>query len=422
MKHEVRTHRELVADVREAVDRAVPAGANVAVISKGDDDLVRLDRHVGRHFPSLDDSGSHEYPRDSADAIAQLEDLMREGVRYLVVPATGSWWLEHYGGLRAYLDDHHRPLHDEEDVCVIYALDGGVPERGPHELAPAAEPRAELVESPIVVYGVPRSGTTYLRQLLSAHPETFITNETRIFTWARAALENLRRSVHANRDQFEAHFREALPRLIRDFYAELAPAGARYWGEKNPYYGGDGDGGWLETIEALFPGARFIQVVRDGRDVVSSLVRKAHEDGRPWADFGAAHQVWLRNLALAREFGGTLPPDSYLEVRYEELVADDLDAARRVFGFLGLDLHPRVEQFCRRQRHERTPFSGPTRNLARGADVSDWEAVFTPHQRLESLELLGGELVALGYETDDSLSERLADLRRVAGTSADGRT
>ena len=59
--------------------------------------------------------------------------------------------------------------------------------------------------------------------------------------------------------------------------------------------------------------------------------------------------------------------------------------------------------FCEAQRQERTPMSGPTRDLSQGVDRSDWEAVLSADGRLsESLDLLRDNLVRFGYEAKSS--------------------
>jgi hypothetical protein len=94
------------------------------VVSRGDDALVDLDGRTGWHFPRCDDGRyAGHYPKDSESAISHLEDLRRKGVRYLVIPATALWWLDHYEGLRSHLEQHYRLLVHRSDACAIYALD-----------------------------------------------------------------------------------------------------------------------------------------------------------------------------------------------------------------------------------------------------------------------------------------------------------
>jgi hypothetical protein len=207
-----------------------------------------------------------------------------------------------------------------------------------------------------------------------------------------------------HRDEFVEHLRAAFPQVIRDFYRSLAPE-VRYWGDKYPRYANPLNAGLLEMVVELFPGARFIQIIRDGRDVVSSLVRKQDEAGKPWATFEVANELWPSCIDYGSAFGRALPANQYFELRYEELVADDLAGARGLFGFIGLDLDPAVEAFCLSEQAERTPFSGPTRDLEEGIGASDWATVFGLGDQARSLELIGAHLVRYGYETEASLAQ-----------------
>jgi hypothetical protein len=162
------------------------------------------------------------------------------------------------------------------------------------------------------------------------------------------------------------------------------------------------------TLAPLFPEARFIHIVRDGRDVTASLVRKrSSPEGGTWATFESAHKIWLEHVGVGRKFGAGLPAGQYLEIRYEDLVKDDLAMARRVFGFLKLEVTESVAAFCRQQAVERTPFSGPTRSLASGQfERSEWQQVFSGEEQRKSLDLLGPMLRELGYPVTELESSR----------------
>lgn len=273
----------------------------------------------------------------------------------------------------------------------------------------------DLRPSPIIIFGAARSGTTYLVQLLNAHPEVYVTNEARIFMWVHQSLSVLTAdelAVFEHRGDFVAHLKEEYPRLIRRFYGKLTTR--RYWGDKSPYYAGPcPHPGCLDTIASLFPDARFIHIVRDARDVITSFLRMRHPDGKPWTDFPGAHAFWNNDVQNAADFNARRNPAHYFELRYEDLVKNDLEWARRIFAFLDVPFHSAVRKFCRVQAKGRTPFSGPTRDLGLGVNRSDWETSFTPEQRLATLELVGRHLVRFGYETEDSLKgirRRLSDL------------
>jgi GT2 family glycosyltransferase len=115
------TYRRLVTDVREIVIETVPPGSKVLVVSKGDDDLLELDGRSGGHFPQVDGgvyAGHH--PADASEAIADLEEQRSAGAEFIVFPSFSSWWLDHYGGLRTYLEKGGSVASTE--ACVIYRL------------------------------------------------------------------------------------------------------------------------------------------------------------------------------------------------------------------------------------------------------------------------------------------------------------
>jgi hypothetical protein len=280
-----------------------------------------------------------------------------------------------------------------------------------------------LSPSPIVVYGAARSGTTYLVQLLDQHPEVHVTDESRVFSWAHQALRQLAidgdtsgrerdapggTRVSARR-AFVAFARRGIAQLVHDFYRQLAPD-ARWWGDKHPHYADPEQAGLLEDIVTLFPGTRFLHIVRDGRDVVTSGLRGV------WTDFDAVHAMWTSHVERGASFGRSLPREQYFELRYEELVADDLAMARRIFDFLGIDMRPGVERFCLDQQRCRTPYCTPSRDIRSDVRRSDWAAHLDPAQRLRSLALIGDGLVRFGYETAESLA---ALRRRIAEEAAE---
>jgi sulfotransferase family protein len=273
-------------------------------------------------------------------------------------------------------------------------------------------------EWPIVIYGAARSGTTYLVQILNQHPDVYVTDEAWVFAWADEALRQLGdedRTTPRDHDEpggtrigdrraFIEHARQSLGPTIRDFYRRLAPA-ARWWGDKHPHYADPSYLTLLDSIRQLFPATRFVHLIRDGRDVVTSGLRGV------WTDFVEVHEMWTTHLDLGAAFGRGLPAGQYFELRYEDLVDDDVTMARRLFAFLGVEWHEAVESFCRAQRERRTPYCTPTRDIARDVAGSDWATYLTAEEQLRSLELLGRHLLRYGYATPRSLA---ADRRRAA--------
>ena len=115
--------------MRDVARVSLPADARVLVISKGDDDLLRLDGRHGWHFPQTAGgvyAGYH--PADSTQAIAHLETLRARGAEFLLIPATSFWWLDYYADFRRYLESQFRLLTYSQGTCVIYALDAPLAE------------------------------------------------------------------------------------------------------------------------------------------------------------------------------------------------------------------------------------------------------------------------------------------------------
>ena len=133
---EPQQYLKLIGNIRQLVDAHLPPKAVVAVVSKGDDQLLRFRRQRGCHFPQVRGgvyAGHH--PANSAEAIAHLEELKDAGVQYLLVPSTSFWWFEHYREFKQHLDGHYHEAVAEAECCRIYAL------AGPKNGRPAAAAR-----------------------------------------------------------------------------------------------------------------------------------------------------------------------------------------------------------------------------------------------------------------------------------------
>jgi O-antigen biosynthesis protein len=110
--------------VRADMRRVLPPATQVVVISKGDPDLLDLQGQDVKHFPQ-DDWGhfAGHYPADNGEAIAHLEAVRARGARFLVIPSSSFWWLEHYTDLARHLDTTYHRVWSSAD-CQIYDLAG----------------------------------------------------------------------------------------------------------------------------------------------------------------------------------------------------------------------------------------------------------------------------------------------------------
>jgi hypothetical protein len=113
--------------LRRLVETVVPAGASVLVVSRGDDELVRLRGRDGRHFPQLDDgTWAGHYPADGEAALDHLLTLAAAGASHLLVPRPAFWWLDHYPELRRYLECEARLAACDAELGVVWELTSGM--------------------------------------------------------------------------------------------------------------------------------------------------------------------------------------------------------------------------------------------------------------------------------------------------------
>ena len=207
----------------------------------------------------------------------------------------------------------------------------------------------ERQPAPFIV-GVTRSGTTLLRLMLDAHPELAIPPETHFVPTVIKRTERGRKvqSIHRvfveNRrwGDFDLDSDELLRRLKRldpldpravlrcfyDMYAEQM--GKSRWGDKTPGYQVK-----MRRIHRSLPEARFIHLIRDGRDVVLSQWSKA-QNPTPVEE---AAKRWKQRVRLTQRLASK-EPETYMELRYEELVAEPAPLIERICEFIELDFDP----------------------------------------------------------------------------------
>jgi hypothetical protein len=198
----------------------------------------------------------------------------------------------------------------------------------------------------VFIVGMNRSGTTLLRMMLDAHPELTIPPETHfvpeLIKVARehgATPEDALTAMKSAREWGDFGFTDeemlarlrALPKLkagaaVRTFYeAYMQQQGKPRWGEKTPTYVQK-----MKLIQRALPEARFVHVIRDGRDVALSVL------DRTVRDLTAADVAkrWRKKITKAREDAPQL--EYYTEIRYEDLILDTEPVLRKVAEFIDL--------------------------------------------------------------------------------------
>jgi hypothetical protein len=265
--------------------------------------------------------------------------------------------------------------------------------------------------------GCPRSGTTLLGRIADAHPRLAVIHETR---WI-ASLYKKRRGLTADgavTPELLEYLREhprfaklgvdprSLEGLLRrdppvpyaDFVAALfdlygAQRDKPLVGDKTPRYVRD-----LPTLHELWPQAKFVHLIRDGRDVCLSVLdwRKGAPRFTTWDEDAVSTTAlwWEWNVQLGREAGALLGPERYRELRYEALVTEPERECRALCGFLGL----RHDAAMLRFHQARTPddTSHPWGPVTAG--LRSWREEM-PAEDVGHFEAAAGDLLSdLGYE------------------------
>ncbi len=204
---------------------------------------------------------------------------------------------------------------------------------------------------PIFIFGLPRSGTTLIEQILASHPQVHGAGELR---QSRDTFEGLPELIGLNADPFEAVTRldrDAIERAARahlDAMQMISPQPAARITDKMPdnYM-------FIGLLATLFPRASFIHCRRDLRDVAVSCWITDFR-GMYWASdvdhIASRFQQYRRFM----EHWLQVCPGAILEVDYEDSVANLEPVARRLVDFCGLEWSPRCLDFHRTQRHVRT--------------------------------------------------------------------
>jgi len=208
--------------------------------------------------------------------------------------------------------------------------------------ASALRPRAPWTYNVDLVFlvGCPRSGTTWLQAMIASHPAIYTGPETRFFALFGALEKEFQRpdSAKAGLPVYctKEDFYKVMAELFWSFISALnyPPSKAKYFLEKTPHHCL-----FSEFILNTFPNARFIHLIRDGRAVVSSMLRASKSWGQHWAPetVDKATQSWLSHTnsgrMIAQQTKGT---DQYIEVRYEDIRQNPHYQMSKLFEWLGL--------------------------------------------------------------------------------------
>ena len=284
--------------------------------------------------------------------------------------------------------------------------------------------------APFFIVGNDRSGTTMLRLVLDRGPDAAIPPESMFLTdyapaFARGEPHDAAAAARFM-DEVWSHPKVRLwelPGAPPAVPAGLSPAdayrfvveapfkayAAKYgkprWGDKTPHYVHH-----VDHLLELWPRAKVVVLVRDGRDVAVSLRRMPFGPNNAWA----AAPWWARGIRAGEQAQRT-HPDAVMTIRYEDLAGSPADAVPRICEFLGLSFAPEmlVLEEADRSRIVRDQVSWfPT--LFDGINTSAvgrWRREMSARDQRVFAARAGAELERLGYDVAVDGDARITPLQ-----------
>jgi hypothetical protein len=276
----------------------------------------------------------------------------------------------------------------------------------------------------VFIVGCPRSGTTLVQRIVAAHPDVAICDETfwlpyffkkRIGVTPEGLVtpELISRLLEYNkfyrmrigRAELEAWIGSREPpsyaHFVQKIFDRVGEAqGKPLVGDKTPDYARN-----LPALHALWPNAKVVHLIRDGRNVCLSALtwkRKAAKLASlfsTWAEHPVATAAawWEWHVRLGRQGGRQLRPDRYYEVRYESLVERPAEQTEKLCAFLGVPYAETMLRFHEGRTRADAGLDAKQAWLAITPGLRDWSTQM-PAADLECFETMVGDLLEeLGY-------------------------
>ncbi len=292
------------------------------------------------------------------------------------------------------------------------------------------------------IFGHARSGTTLLMRLVRLHPEVHCNYQAHFFT-RQPLLKSLVNTPEAeewltrksNRWNHERDLSPLVLRAAADFILERGAAkeGKRIVGDKSPSSTIHGQA--VRDLHDLYPDAKLIYIVRDGRDVLVSerfrnlveesrflnaedkrIVTELREDQTQFTNgtrsifteavLRRVAKGWVTNLQETEEEGHKLFGENYCSLRYEDLLAQPFEEMQTLWNFLGVQADRSLERTILDEMSSNPDEEWQAKRtediasfLPKG-HAGNWERLFTARDRMIFKEIAGEMLIRWKYEED----------------------
>jgi hypothetical protein len=275
-------------------------------------------------------------------------------------------------------------------------------------------------QQPVFIVGFPRSGTTLLAGLLSAHTRLICGPETEFFTgleianrgnrlcqaanWPEEAANYLFSKVHEKpipdyygitRDEIVSYLKQrerSCPAILESLTETyMKRQGKQRWVEKTPTHLI-----YLREIRRHYPDAPVIRIIRDPRDVALSLLNV------PWGPpgFAAAILHWRHFDELSASFFET--DHKSVTVRFEDVVTNPEDELQKLCQFIGEEFEPGMMDTSQSIAHLNPTKIPWKQNAGRQIDTSRiaiWQRETSPDQQSQAEAIAGDRVKAYRYAT-----------------------
>ena len=224
-------------------------------------------------------------------------------------------------------------------------------------------------ERPVFIFGLPRSGTTLIEQILASHSRVYGAGEIGLGRVAFKSLPAAGQGEQAALASLESISADAFEQIAKQLLSRLQAlnASAARVIDKMPdnYL-------HLGLLAALFPHARFIHCQRDVRDVAVSCWLTGFDKLR-WANEPDHIALRIRDYQRLMQHWRKVLPVPILEVSYEAVVADLEGQARRVVAGCGLEWEPACLAFYETRRAVKTASMVQVRQPIYSRSVGRWQ-------------------------------------------------